>query len=301
MDILKDLLSQRKWYNAYLHLLTIEEEALTTEIVEVFLKSVLPIASQMHPLSLTKTVIQVTKNYPLRSETLEELKNKIEESLLKTEEHQEASIFIKIALAEIQLDRGMNVGEVVYGFRNMKLTAEQESEFSVLALKYYEKVENYNEAYFYANKLGNTEKMIRNSILAPNVFNLPAFENEPDHFRAVREGDFQFLKHNKEIENFDFVLQKAYIIKILELCHGLNEITIGQFCKSLDLDRVVVLKLIIKALGLKLIRGKIDGAKDILSITHISLQTITEKELKYMRDQFVQWKDRVDKVIATMN
>ncbi|ELA46659.1 hypothetical protein VCUG_01885 [Vavraia culicis subsp. floridensis] len=299
METLTELLKQRKWYNAYLYLQSMDRECLTTELIEQFLKTVLPIATQMHPFSLTTTTIDITENYSSRFEVLSQLRDKIGESVLKTDEHDESLVLIDIVLADIQLERGISIEEKVYGFKNMKLTREQEKHFNGLALKYYEKVQNYDEAYYYAKKQRNMEKMIEYSIFAPNIFNLPAFEDEPEYFRAVREGNYKYIK-NCKIDNYEFVLQKTYIIKMLDLCYNKNTVSISELCNNLELERVVVLRLIIKALGLKLIRGTIDGANDSLTISHISLQTVTKKELMNMKEQFIRWKSRVDKVIATM-
>ncbi|ELQ75394.1 26S proteasome regulatory complex, subunit RPN9/PSMD13 [Trachipleistophora hominis] len=299
METLTDLLKQRKWYNAYLYLQAMDRECLTTELIEQFLKTVLPIASQMHPFSLTTTTINITENYPSRFEVLSQLREKINESVLKTDEHAESLTLIDIVLAEIKLERGLNIEESVYGFRNMKLTREQQKHFNRLALKYYEKMRNYNEAYYYAKKQKNIDKMMEYSVFAPNIFNLPVFDDEPEYFRAVREGNYRYIKDCK-IDNHEFVLQKTYIIKMLDLCYNKHTVSISELCSNLELERVVVLRLIIKALGLKLIRGAIDGANDSLAVSHIYLQTVTKKELLHMKEQFVKWKARVDKVIATM-
>lgn len=299
METLKQFLAERKWYDAYLFLENLSENQYTDELIDTFLNTMFPIASQVYPLSLTQTVIKITKNYSSRLDALIELEKKINSSVFKDQEHKDSLILIKIAIYQNLFENGKDVEKEIYELKKMDLTDEQEEMFNLLALKYFEKSQNYNEAYLYSKRLGMKEKMINYAIHAENVYFLPKIENEPEHFKAVREGNFNYIKKYKT-DNHQFVLQKTYIIRILESCRNKKKVDISELSKLLQLNRIIVLKLIIKALSLNLMKGKINGEEDIFELSHVSLQTVTKENLVSMKEKFETWRDRVDEVIEAM-
>lgn len=299
MDQVDQFISERKWYNAYLILSDMDESLYTEELVDRFLNKMLPAASQVYPLSLTRIVIKITKNFSQRLDALIELEKKIECSTFREKEHADSLTLLKIAITDILFDSGKDVEAQVYEFRGMKLTEEQQKMYDTLALKYFEKCKNYDEAYNCAKRLEESEKMIKYAIHARNVFFLPAFKNEPSLFKAVREGNYEYILKNKT-DDHHFILEKTYIIKILELCRNKKEVNIDELTKILKLGKIQILKLLIKAMGLDLIGGKLNGEKNTLELSNSASQTITKADLAEIKMQFEAWKNRVDEVIRVM-
>lgn len=208
MKTLEQLLNERKWYNAYLHIDNLEENEYTETLVEFFLNRMLQVASQVYPLSLTQIIIKITKNYPRRLDALLDLGKKIESSVFKEKVHRDSLILIRIAITDIFFEMGKNVETSIYEFKGMELNEEQQDSFDKLALKYFEKIKNHDEAYLCAKRLDNEEKMIHNGLLARKVFFLPQLKDEPEHYKAVREGNFSFILNYKS-DHQQFILEKT--------------------------------------------------------------------------------------------
>ncbi|KRH94132.1 26S proteasome regulatory complex, subunit RPN9/PSMD13 [Pseudoloma neurophilia] len=300
MEQLNQLLEDRKWYNAYLYLNSLDESQYTEKLVDSFLNKTIPLASQLYPLSLTQTVIKVTKKYSQRLDALIELESKIEESIFKEKAHKDSLILLKIAITEMFFETNKNIESQIYELKAMDLNQEQQQAFDHLALRYFEKCGNSDEAYLCSKRLNFSEKMAENALHARNVFFLPELdEKESALYKAVREGNYSYVLKSKT-ENLDFILEKTYIIKMLDICRNQKEIDLIKLGKDLNLEQNSLLLLLIKAIGLNIIDGKINGVKNLLEIFNVNLQTVAKADLTEIKEQFEAWRDRVDEIIRVM-
>lgn len=305
MNITQDinnLIQQKKWYNLFIYLSNLSHKEITEKILEDLINQILPIASQIYPLTMTQTFIKILKNYKNKKEILIELQNKIESSLFKNKEHSDSIFLLKLEIANIRFENNENIEMEIYEFKNILKNKEQQKKYDKLALKYFEKIKNFNESYFYAKKLKMKDKIFNYALHAKNVYFLPIVENEPNYFKAVREGNFEFIKKNQQnlSDNFNFILEKTYIIKILELSRNKKEINLTNLSNILNLKKISLIFLLIKALGLKLIKGRINQEKDVLELSNVALQTVTKKDLIEMKEKFELWRSRVEEVIHAM-
>lgn len=301
---LNALLTERKWYNAYLYILSVESPS--SDLIEQFCTVMLPLASQIYPLSLTRTVIKITENFEKRLQVLMELENKIKLAVFRGNDHDESLLLLRIAITDTLFDQYVQTNTTkynhtiekdIYEYKNMKLNDEQSDLFNKLALKYFESIKNNEESYFYSIKSKNKEKAIKYSLLSKNVYFLNTFDDEPDYYKAVRDGDYEFIMKNKP-ENYNFLLEKTFIIKIINICRNQKEVNLKELGAHLNLTKIEIMKLIIKACGLDLISGKING--DVLVLSNSSPQSVTRGDLVHIKEQFEAWKDRVDSVIKIM-
>jgi len=88
-------------------------------------------------------------------------------------------------------------------------------------------------------------------------------------------------------------LQKARMAALLSLgtTAGTGEIAFGDIQKALDIPEDQVELVVVKAIGSKLLEGKIDQIRGVVSITRCSMRTFGAAEWAHVRGRLASWRE----------
>lgn len=102
--------------------------------------------------------------------------------------------------------------------------------------------------------------------------------------------------------SFDSALLKARISALLALGvkAGHDELSFDQIQASLDIPQDQVEMFLIRAVGLKLLEGKIDQVKGTVSINRCTMRTFGQKEWVAQRAKIGVWRDQLVAVQASL-
>ena len=127
-------------------------------------------------------------------------------------------------------------------------------------------------------------------------------------FVLFREGNIDELErmNKKLVEKFEtnseLVKEKMYMIALTNLCFAEREkkIPIRKIEEMLRIPRKIVIYIIMKSLGLKLICGWINGEEDALYFDSLAPRTLQPKEIMEIRGKFGRWRGRIHEVISML-
>lgn len=283
--------------------------------------------TKIHPLSLKKIVVALF--YILDYDVLVDFIDKLLPVIITDTEAEEkyAQVIINIKLyrinALINLRKFENIESQLISLKKTELSAENTEVFYPTAALFYEAIGNFEEAQnnlFLCLKETNTvydiEMFVRLSILSKNFFDFAAVSScrafykldsdcpLKELFISLREGNIQDIsdKDMKEIlktKDVSHIKEKMYIMKIMKICFNSEHkfVSFDDLVSKLNLEEMDVIKLILRALGLKVINGWIDSEQRMLFFDSLLPRALSEDELINMKSKFIEWRNRVQKVI----
>lgn len=159
-------------------------------------------------------------------------------------------------------------------------------------------------------------KLVKFSLLSTKVYNFTEIfcnkiykylndENLKIIFEKIMSGDFEFVLNNKNMfeslfpNNFELLKEKVYLVGFINLCFYRNDkyIGINEIKNYLKLEREFVFFIIMKALGLELIKGIIDGENDVLKLTYVIPRILNREEIDELKRKCEIWKMKIGNVI----
>lgn len=162
-------------------------------------------------------------------------------------------------------------------------------------------------------------KHVKFALLNTRIYNFtaimqgPVFEYLKDDdllavFQNIMKGDIEFVINNQEhIENiipssFGVLKEKVYLISFIDLCFYKDNKTlkVSNIQEHLKVERSQVFYIIMKALGLDLIKGTIDGDKDEVELDYVVPRVLNVDELREVKRKYENWKSKISDILSIM-
>lgn len=329
-DELQVLLTERKWYD---FVETIKEGAntnLSKEKLELAYKLLIENVKKLHPFSLVSVVVTL---FPfLTSENSINLIEKAIETIntnttfISGYQNEISCLMLYKCIASVQIGNLESTEEELISLKASKLSNENTNLHCIAAAQFYEKVGNYDEAQEYlflhaknTKKVQNVEKLAYLSILSSRFFDFTAISTFREFELLQNESlknlflNFQNGNLNQaEIKELTSVLgigssehlqEKIHLLNIIRTCFEASEqklVTFDHLLSKLEVSETTLIRLLLKALGLKIIHGWMDSEERILFFDSVLPRALNSEELQKMKQKFIEWRDRVHNVLTAM-
>lgn len=159
-------------------------------------------------------------------------------------------------------------------------------------------------------------KIVKFALLSTNIYNFTGiyfhkmYKYLKDQeirliFENVTNGSVKFvLEHENEISNklpgnYELLREKTYLIELIKMCFYKKEkqLLIGEIMNHLNLERGFVFYILMKALGLGLIKGTIDGENDFVKLNYVMPRILNKEEVVEIKEKYVIWQSKIREVI----
>lgn len=162
------------------------------------------------------------------------------------------------------------------------------------------------------------EKLVKYSLISKNFYNFTEINtlHEFDkispllkqYFQLVQEGNSKQVEQNyQQIEQLFgnhalTIRKKVYYVGLINLCFSqtTRSISFKQIQDNLNVSDHDINSFLLEALGLGLLKGKIDGYNKMLYFSTIVPRCLGEEELDKMRWKFGNWRSKIEEVIEMM-
>lgn len=118
--------------------------------------------------------------------------------------------------------------------------------------------------------------------------------NSSEYTKSIKD----ILTLNKEASNehlFGFLTQKKALVNLLGLIFNENaskkNLTFSEISTKIGVQENEIELLLMKAMSLNLLQGKINQVDQLIKITWIQPRVMTGKEIMVLRDNLVQWRE----------
>ncbi|KAM0673221.1 26S proteasome regulatory subunit [Gurleya vavrai] len=332
------LFKEKLWYDLCLYLQkSITKNADDSSIF--FIKNIIPSISKIHPKTFTETSLSISQMLaPMKSQDLIlQSYNALKSIEYQNEDHKKGLFLLEIKINEnkIFLNEIQGIESFIYEKKDSKMDDNDFFYFYKMVYFYYEKCNNYEEMFFFLERFTKyyktsvsmyvdnenliAYKLVKSSLLSKDVYNFTNVsinrfytklqdEKMKNLFERVKSGDYKFINENKKevddlLENFNFIIEKVYLVAFVNLCFYCNEkeIKIEEIGKVLELDRKSVFRILLKAFGKKLVKGEIDGEKNVVKIWYVVPRVLSEEDLYEVKSKYENWKLKISEVIKMLN
>ncbi|KAM0681658.1 26S proteasome regulatory subunit [Glugoides intestinalis] len=330
LDELKVLITQRKWYDFVETLKEGLNSNLSKQDLEIACKILMENMKSLHPFSLVSVLVSL---FPFlrRESSISLIEEAIEiihknSNFISDYQNEISCLLLYKCIASVQLDILENTEEQLISLKASKLSDENANLHCIAAAQFYEKVGNYDEAQEYlflhaknTKKVQDIEKLVYLSILSSRFFDFTAVATFKE-FELLQNDNLKTLFLNFQNGNLnqeavqvltsllgipckDHLQEKLHLLNIIRTCFEASEqklVTFDHLLSKLEVSESTLLRLLLKALGLKIIRGWIDSEERILFFDSVLPRALNSEELQKMKEKFIEWKDRIQDVITAM-
>lgn len=325
LDEIKNLEAERKWFDLTetiknnVHSLS---ESEINSLLTIFTKNM----ERIHPMSLTSTIIGLY--YHISPETACDLiKNAISAidsiSLVQNSYFNEiTTLRLYFFIASIKLNNLEDIETQIISLKSQNLSVENINLLYLVGAMFYEKLENYEEAQNclfchlkQSESVYDIEKLVELSIKSPTFFDFSAISSLKEFeqmknlplknlFISLMSGDVNQI-HTQNVFDIlktvdsDWIETKIYLLNIIRICFKCDQkfVKFDHFINELKIDENKVLGLLLRALGLNIIKGWIDSEERTLFFDYVLPRSLNAEELEKMKMKFVEWRNRVQEII----
>lgn len=318
---------QRKWAQFSRMIVKNVNDNNSQQLCTMFLDNI----HQIHPKTITETALAMTGSLKPESaiELLNTAKEAIHTSILYSGNFELEVVSLEIVKSLILVEQGELEGieKNIYGWKNLMMNERMLTMYNFLAFKFYDKIHNLENAFKYLfeyvklNPEANLmEVLTMYSLVSYEFFNftsistLPGFEAVKEEsllkiFTAVQAGDISFITPNQKTltdifqNKAEIITEKVHMIALVNLCfyEPKKQLSFEAIEESLQIDSAKCNYYLLKALGLGLIKGWIDGGKRTLYFDSIAPRALNNDQILQMKSQFHDWKLRVKTIIKCLN
>lgn len=325
-DLLKQLVSERKWFDLSELITEWCNDPSFAANSELLLETLSKNMAKIHPLSLTSTI--GTLFYHISPETALGIIDKAV-SMLEVDTPGENPYFQEIVtlklfyyIALLKLGRYEDIESRILSLKAANLSNDNMYMLYIVSALFYEGVGNYDEAqsylFLHAKQTGHVYdigKLVELSIRSTTFFDfsaifvLPEFsrlQNAPlkNLFLSLSNGDMnsidpQEIANVLHIKDASQIVTKIHLLNIIRICFKSEQKSIGfdRLMAELNVDEATLIKLLLRALGLQIVKGWIDSEVRTLFFDSVLPRALEADELQKMKMKFVEWRNRVANVI----
>ncbi|KAM0687470.1 26S proteasome non-ATPase regulatory subunit 13 [Conglomerata obtusa] len=328
------LYKEKLWFDLSTHIISSSKQH-PDDSLNAFKSYILPNTTKIHPTTFVNTTITLSNFLPpVKSQ---ELINTVIEIFEKIQypntDHTRALTLLRIKYNEncIFLGETNHVESFIYDQKSLSMDRPTRCAFYKMCYFFYEKESNIEELYIYLKKYIDMDdkneslyvdtpalqayKLVRAALLSKDVYAFvevstsrifPHLQDEKLNvlFDRVKSGDYVYVnEHEDEVNEmlsgaFRFVREKVYLVAFVNVCfYSEKEISFESVKHLLCVEREFVLYLIIKAMGKNLVKGTVDGEKEVLKINYVMPRILSEEDLCELKNKYENWKGRICKVI----
>ncbi|KAF5141712.1 hypothetical protein G9O61_00g002540 [Vairimorpha ceranae] len=326
-DIL-DLKENRMWFDICKSIPLIINNQNADEIWNIFFENIL----QYHPSSLTEAALHMSEFYSTEKsiELISKSLVAINDSQMYTGNFKMEIMHLEIKKCILLIEAGKfdDVESKIFEFKRIEMDIEVYKLYNFLAFKYYEITNNYEYCvrYIYeylkissnlcSSDMSLLELFAKYSLVSKNFFNfvegssLRGFNKiNEDLYRAyiaVQEGNIELINKHKDMLDVIFgkkcyiVREKAYFIALINLCFKQEDrfLSFAIIQDELGISEDEIYGFLLKAFGLGLVKGWIDGYNKILHFNTIIPRCLPKDELIKMKNKVMEWKNKVRQAIS---
>ncbi|KAL6934103.1 hypothetical protein ACO0OL_002638 [Hanseniaspora opuntiae] len=118
--------------------------------------------------------------------------------------------------------------------------------------------------------------------------------NSTEYIKSINEL-LSLTNETAKEQLLKFLIQKKALVNLLGLIFNENaskkSLTFSEISKKIQVEENEIELLLMKAMSLNLLQGKINQVDQLIKITWIQPRVMTGKEIMVLRDNLVQWKD----------
>lgn len=118
--------------------------------------------------------------------------------------------------------------------------------------------------------------------------------NSAEYIKSINE-ILSLTNETAKEQLLKFLIQKKALVNLLGLIFNENaskkSLTFSEISKKIQVEENEIELLLMKAMSLNLLQGKINQVDQLIKITWIQPRVMTGKEIMVLRDNLVQWKD----------
>ncbi|CAI8502131.1 unnamed protein product [Hanseniaspora opuntiae] len=118
--------------------------------------------------------------------------------------------------------------------------------------------------------------------------------NSTEYIKSINEL-LSLTNETAKEQLLKFLIQKKALVNLLGLIFNENaskkSLTFSEISKKIQVEENEIELLLMKAMSLNLLQGKINQVDQLINITWIQPRVMTGKEIMVLRDNLVQWKD----------
>lgn len=284
---------------------------------------------QIHPLSLAPVVAAVSSNLP-HSQAVSLLGSAIsaiQQCNIVGDGYDDEIVFLLLCQSIAHVKGGIleNIEPQIVSLASNRLSERNKVLHCWAAALYYEAVGNCEEAQHYllqhallSGKVQDIEKLVRLSILSSRFFDfatISAFqefvssENTPlmRFFVDFQNGDIagydsRSIQEMLCIEQTKQIQDKMNLVCIIRACFRSQAklVTFDALQAELGVDETLLVGLLLRALGLRVVKGWIDSEQRIFFFDSVLPHALCSDEISEMKKRFVEWKARVESVIEVI-
>ncbi|KAF7684166.1 26S proteasome regulatory subunit RPN9 [Astathelohania contejeani] len=306
--MLNELYKEKKWYDLCQEIIRVQSEG--KPLISEVMNLVLPNSKQIHPTDYTNAILSTLPylDPEAKLSLLSEAQMQLESKSLKqhSREYRLLEIHKQTILMDVQF-QPETIEQHIFEWQDC-----QDECYLQMALKYYEKTENYEECYNTIIKMKKNiplDKFIIYALLSRKVFNFSNFAFfEGDNkilFEIVsefQEGKMSPLINEIAIlkQHSTFLEQKLNLIRLINLCFNSTRkmLSFSEIEEKLGVDSAI--PLLVQALGLGVVSGVINGEERIFEFTHVIPRVLTKEELIEMKNKFSIWRRKVGNAIKAI-
>lgn len=325
-DEIKQLVNARKWFDLSEFICTFCNGPNFARESDLVLDTLSKYMDKIHPLTLTSTI--GTLFHHISSEKIIEIINQaiiiIEDNTLIENPYFQEIVSLKLFyyIALLSLGRYENIESQIFSLKASNLSNDNLYMLYIVSTLFYERIGNYDEAqsylFLHAKQTGRVydiEKLVELSIKSNIFFDfsaitvLPEFEalqntRLKDLFLCLSNGDMNTIDPNEIASVLNTrdpgqIVAKIQLLNIIRICFQSEEkfISFDKLMAELKVDEMTLIRLLLRALGLKIIKGWLDSEVRMLFFDSVLPRALTGEELNKMKMKFIEWRDRVANVI----
>lgn len=325
-DEIKSLESERKWFDMIEHIKRGAAASLPSVDLDFSLDILTRNMAKIHPISLTSAIVALLQHISPEkaSGIIQAAISTLETgSAIQSNYFQEiATLRLHFYISSIKQRNFENIESQIIALKNTALSNDNLNLLYLVAALFYEGMGNCEEAqsylFLHAKQTGavyDIEKLVELSIRSSSFFDfsaISAFSEFDDLSNAPLKNLFLCLSSGnignitaKEVSkilktnNVDRLTTKVHLLNIIRMCFKSEQkfVAFDQLMSELQIDEVALIKLLLRALGLGVVKGWIDSEERMLFFDSVLPRALNREELQKMKMKFVVWRDRVQKVI----
>lgn len=330
LNELKKLESERKWFDLTEYIKHGLTHSSTKKDLDLVISILLNNISKIHPISLTSVIVALFPHItPVKaSELIYTCVSTLEAgSVLETNYGQEIiTLKLYFYIAAIKQSQLEDIEAQLISLKNSRISNENFNLLYLVAALFYETLGNYEEAqeylFLHAKQTGTVydiEKLVELSIRSTTFFDFSAISSFTEFngmkntslknlFLGFQEANISNIKKKDilnilKISDVEQITVKIYLLKITRICFKSENkfVTFDQLIQELQVDEPTLIKLLLRAMGLKVIRGGwIDSEQRVLFFDGVLPRALTDEEFQKMKTRFTELRGRVEKVIGVL-
>lgn len=159
-------------------------------------------------------------------------------------------------------------------------------------------------------------KLVKYSLLNPKYFNFTgvtlhaiykflADDTIKEIFENIMIGNVDYIVENKKNikktfpNHYELLKQKVFLISFINLCFYNKERVLGieEIKQHLNLERKHVFQVLMKAFGLGLVKGSINGERDIVELNYVIPRILNKDEIVVLKKKYEGWSEKIGAMI----